>query len=595
MIAKSTLKILRFEQADWEALTLKEQIKTIHKTLKVVHPDHNKNDDTECKELLEYLRYLRNEDNCYERMYLPVQQNEPQSSEGSVSASSHASAPVVTSHAFFAEFKQTIAKKYANNWTQAFKDTFVVKNPHHNPKEKGEFAGFSSPYDFHILRLVTLYPDSATRFNFEQISAVLQATKLPGEHSDTAVTSALTEADFDKALAFIYYLIRFERPYQATSARYVLPLAFIEDKELSLKILAQIPDIISTARDNQFPDFWQSPDFWRRAIQTNARIFDIFFFKTSSWNDPYFLKPILQQEFNDRSYMSALIARNPIAIFWLGDALTADLDLLGKAIESLSYSPSIVTKLIQSLPPAMRTMDSPLAKKVLNDIDISFLAAFTNTDNTNLYFEYLHRACCTLDARKLVRNDSYFPKSERSVFINTLPEEQQAYAQDFCELFDNLMLYQKEITATMQARSVFFFPKKMQDYARAAEELRKFMQGTGDLATLNTVLPHLQTSLLGPKIVKWLAHTQTNPALRQVVYVGPNQSRLAQFATFVQQRETQATGLLALGYVAACMSLAPSITAILILTMIAAICALILQKTMSYDNDEGNFVRNWKR
>ncbi len=577
MILVSTLKILGKSQEEWANLSLPEQIKLVKITIRETHPDRNGDKNIEeSRELIEFYKYLKKEDNDYLKQYTPLSKR---TTSASTSARAYATAtqeeaePSETAQQFFSEFKTTIAKTFNHDWNQAFLSSFIIKNPHYAEDLQGEFRGFASPTDFNILRLV---------YEFKL------STKFPG--ANLKGDQIATEENFDQALECMYYLIRNEKPYNYLTPLHILPPSFIEDRVLSLKILSFFPEIVSVAKVHQFPGFWQEEQFWLEAIQANSKIFDIFYNNRNQYpiDSNHLLNKKLSTVFNDKRYMLNLIARNPIAVYWLGESLHSDIDLLIKAIDGLSYSNYAVKKLIDSLQSEMRTIDSSLAKEVLQGSDLFHLAAFQNTNST-LYLNYLHQACYTLDATHSLSDLFCSRPSERELFIETLNEPYQQYARDFCTIFNKLDRYQHSVNNKIQARAYYFFPHKLHANVQAIAELKKFMMGTGNVADLNQVLPALKTSVLGPEIAAWLAHKTINPMLQEI-QLEPVITRYDPICTFVNAKETQAMSVLAFGYLAGSVLLYPSWPALLILSAVAALCAFVIDRTIRYDMDDRNFV-----
>lgn len=581
MILASTLTILKKSQEEWQNLSLPEQIKWVRRTIRATHPDRNDGKNVEeSQELIEFYKYLKTEDNHYLSQYTPPSER---TTPAFTSARTHSSGaaeaeaePVETAQEFFSAFKKTTAKQFKHDWNQAFLSSFIVENPHYTEELQGEFRSFASPSYFHISRLVQEF----------KLSKNFPSASLKKDH-------IATEENFDQALECIYYLIRYEKPYDSLIPLYILPPCFLENRVLSLKILSFFPEIVSVAQCHDFPGFWKEQQFWSDAIKANTKIFDVFYNTRNRYpiNRDHVLNKKLSTQFNDKRYMLNLITRNPTAVYWLGDSLNNDIEILTQAIDGLSYSNHAVKKLINSLPNEMRAIDSLLAKKVLQGDGLFHLAAFENT-NSPLYFSYLHQACYTLDSTRAMADIIWSRPSERQMFIETLSSTEQAYAHDFCTLLNKLDPYFNRVNDKIKVHAYYFFPHKLHANVQAVAELKKLMMGTGNIADLNRVLPALKTSVLGPEIAAWLAHKTLNPMLLDI-QLEPVTHHYEQARTFVTAKQTQAMSVLALGYLAGALLLYPSLPALLLLSAIAVLCAFIIDKTIRYDMDDRNFVTGY--
>lgn len=571
MIAHSTLQIMNVQLEKWDVLSLADQIKLVRKRLIAIHPDHNHNDcqHVECSELIEYYKYLRKEDNQYLKTYLPESESQDTesyshfSTQPPVYSTSKPQKPIETAQNFFSDFKESVRKTFNNDWSQAYNSIFIVKREHQNQfaEEDHEPREFISPYQFHILKLAKTFKTSAHPFSLFQ-----------GEGSPQ-------ESDFDRALAFIYYLIRFEHPSTYLIPTDILPPIFLKDEKLSLKIHSFFPGIINIARSYGFQEFWQDERFWLKAIVNNPKVFDIF--NDFSLEDKKFLTLKLARQFNDKTYMKDMISRNPIAVHFLSDSLKYDVELLTQAIGGLSYLNYERKKLFESLPQDMRSIDSPLAANVLNDIDLGLLAMFENT-NPGLYFKYMHQACCTLNTT-LHGNYMNGFNSERSMFVNSLPEAEQAYAKVTCRLIDKLSLYQVGLSEKMQSQAYCFFPYKLKTYTQAIDELKKFLEGNGDIQNLNRFLPHLYSSSLKSDIEKWLSYQTINPTLQDIEFEPQKFNKLYELLTSTNTH----CGLLFVGYIAL---LCQGVASVFLLSAAAVLCLMVVQK-LFYDNDDRHFIQ----
>lgn len=561
MIGNTTLQILNVQRQEWTALSLADQIKLIKKKLILIHPDRNKGQETQCKELIEYWKYLRKEDNDYLKTYLP-EINSNCSDRSSVYSKTKPQESLETAKNFFADFKNKVRIKFKNNWALAYNSIFIVKNNNSQIlSENVEFRSFNSDYKFHILKLAQQFETIAQKFG------IFQGDGSPQEH------------DFDNALAFIYNLIRYEDPFDFVTPTDILPPHFLEDENLSLKIYSFCPGIVNTARFYGFPKFWQDENFWLKAIQINSKVFNLFnnFFE----EEKNFLTSKLAKQFDDKDYMSKIISRNPRAVYFLSDSLKYDVELLSQAIGGLSYSNFEMKNLSNLLPQEMRSINSPLAASVLNKIDLGLLFIFENT-NPNLYFQYVQQACCTLDTT-LQGNDISEFESARSMFLNSLPKDEQDYAKTTCVLVDKLSIYQEQLSRKMKSQAYCFFPYKLKTYTQAVDELKKFLEGNSDVQNLNKFLPNLYSSSLRSDIEKWLSYQTINPILQNIEFEPKKLKKLYALLTSTNTLRS----LLVAGYIAL---LCNGVSSIFLLSVLAVLCLMVVQKVF-YDNDDRNFIQ----
>lgn len=547
MIAATTLKILSLTEAQWRELSPNKQIRTILHTLKKVHPDHNQGQDGECKELLEFYKFIKNEENQYEKTYCTdaFKNITPQKQSGVYRENSLKNKATE----FFSDFKEKVKKEFNGDWNKAYQSIFIVKNERNITGNNDDPLADLCKYRFHISKLWKLKVGNAQ------------------------------ESDFDNALSCLYLMItdrRYQLPFLPSE---LFPPAIILDRELSLKILSLSPNIVSAATVDGFPSFWKDANFWLEAISINVRVFDFIVYS----HHIEFVSNILKstREFNDKDYMRKIIDSCPWAVDFLGDTIQHDVELITQAMVSyyvlgLDFE---IRKLCKSLPDTLIAIDGPLAENLLKELGLKYLYLFANT-NSSLYFQYLHQACLLFDMTNLTQD------SECGDFLNSLPQKEKQYALQFCRLMTSSQSYKEALTDKIQSSTYIFFPYQLQTYQNAIDELILFLKGQSDVQTLNQYLPDLYHSSLKEEIKQWIALQETNPMLKDIKF---EPSEMNKWFAPLHLRYL-GHSILLVGYAALLSSGVHSLLILMPATMVAVLCVIAVEK-FNYDSDDSQLLK----